>query len=201
MTPLSTGHPALDEALGGGWARGRILEVFGRNAVGPRALLLAACASMRASGLPVAYVDVEHALEPAQAAALDIVCQPDDGDQAVDIVDALTRSGAVGLVVVDSVAGLVPQLALGGDITLGLHARMMSQAMRKIVGVAERAGVTLLFANRLYTHRRTFGSWETTCGGNALKYFASQRVEVVDGRARVVKNRFAPPFVTCELTL
>lgn len=224
-TLLPTGVPGLDAALDGGWARGRVAEVYGKEASGKTSILLMACVQAQAAGLSAAFVDAEHALDPAWAKALGvdlsrlIVSQPDHGEQALDIVEALARSGAVGVVAIDSVAALVPQYETEGGMSesgQGLQARMMSKACRKLIGVAARTDTLLLFANQLRpVEGVTFGPSDNTEGGNALKYYASQRVETrtigsmksgetVIGtvlRQKIVKNKLAPPFTSSECEL
>jgi recombination protein RecA len=213
----------LDLALGvGGYPRGRIIEIFGPEASGKTTLTLHAMAEVQKKGGTAAFIDAEHALDPIYASRLGvrleqlIVSQPDDGEQALDIVEALVRSGAVDLVVVDSVAALVPKAELEGemgDLQVGALARMMSKVMRKIASIASRTGTTVVFINQLRQKIGvTFGPSEVTTGGNALKYFASVRVEVrrvttlkkgelpvgARTRVKVVKNKLAPPFRSVE---
>jgi recombination protein RecA len=220
---ISTGSLGLDEALGiGGLPRGRIVEVFGPESSGKTTLTLHVVAEAQRRGHVCAFVDAEHALDVRYASALGVkldellVSQPDNGEQALEIVDMLARSGSVGVIVVDSVAALVPRAELEGDMGdthVGLQARLMSQAMRKIAGVAAQTDTLVVFINQL-RHKIgvTFGSPETTTGGNALKYFASVRLDirriatVKDGdqavasrvRVKVVKNKMAPPFQQTE---
>ena len=224
---LPTGVPGLDPLLGGGWPRGRVVELFGPEASGKTTLLLLACASAQRAGRRAAFIDAEHRLDPAYAKALGVdlsqllVCQPDNGEQALDIAEALARSGAVSVVAVDSVAALVPQSEIEGsmaDPAEGLIARLMSKAMRKIVGVAAKNQVLLLFSNQLrLVEGFTFGPSEKTEGGNALKYYASVRVDLrrIGGfkerggertagdvlRAKVVKNSLGVPFNQVEFRL
>lgn len=220
---IRSGSVGLDLALGvGGYPRGRIVEIFGPEASGKTTLTLHAMAEVQKGGGTAAFIDAEHALDPAYASRLGvrldelIVSQPDDGEQALDIVEALVRSGAVDLVVVDSVAALVPKAELEGemgDLQVGALARMMSKAMRKIASIASRTGTTVVFINQLRQKIGvTFGPSEVTTGGNALKYFASVRVEVrrlttlkkgelsvgARTRVKVVKNKLAPPFRVVE---
>lgn len=220
---IRSGSVGLDLALGvGGYPRGRIVEIFGPEASGKTTLTLHAMAEVQKGGGTAAFIDAEHALDPAYASRLGvqleqlIVSQPDDGEQALDIVEALVRSGAVDLVVVDSVAALVPKAELEGemgDLQVGALARMMSKAMRKITSIASRTGTTVVFINQLRQKIGvTFGPSEVTTGGNALKYFASVRVEVrrvttlkkgelsvgARTRVKVVKNKLAPPFRVVE---
>jgi recombination protein RecA len=223
---VSSGSLALDLALGvGGYPRGRLVEVYGPEASGKTTLALHAIASVQAAGGTAAFIDAEHALDPVYAARLGVdmdellVAQPDCGEQALEIAEVLVRSGAVELVVVDSVAALVPQAELEGtmtDVQVGLQARLMSKAMRKLATCVSRSNAILLFINQV-RHKIgvTFGSNETTSGGKALRYFASVRIDIrrVSGlkrgtelygnrtRIKVVKNKLAPPFRQVELDL
>ncbi len=223
---ISTGSLNLDRALGvGGLPRGRIVEIFGPESSGKTTLMLHAIAEAQKQRLPCAFIDAEHALDVKYAQRLGVrlddllISQPDCGEQALDIVDTLARTGGVGLVVVDSVAALIPRAELEGDMGdqhLGLQARLMSQAMRKIAGIAYQTGTLVVFINQL-RHKIgvTFGSPETTTGGNALKYFASVRLDirriatVRDGeeavanraRVKVVKNKCAPPFTEAQFEI
>jgi recombination protein RecA len=220
---ISTGSLSLDAALGvGGLPRGRITEIFGPEASGKTTLALQAIAACQRAGGVAAFVDAEHALDPRYAQALGIqidqllVSQPDNGEQALEIVETLLRSQAIDLIVVDSVAALVPKAELEGemgDSHMGLHARLMSQAMRKLTGYTSRTKTTVVFINQIRNKIGvTFGSPETTTGGNALKFYASVRLDVrrtgtlKDGevacgnrtRVRVVKNKLAPPVREAE---
>ncbi len=223
---VSSGSLGVDLALGvGGYPRGRLVEVYGPEASGKTTLALHAIASVQAAGGTAAFVDAEHALDPVYAARLGVkmdellVSQPDSGEQALEIAEVLVRSGAVELVVVDSVAALVPQAELEGtmtDVQVGLQARLMSKAMRKLATCVSRSNAILLFINQV-RHKIgvTFGSNETTSGGKALRYFASVRIDIrrISGikkgteavgnrtRVRVVKNKLAPPFRQVELDL
>ncbi|MCB9748391.1 MAG: recombinase RecA [Myxococcales bacterium] len=216
---IHTGSINLDRALGiGGLPRGRIVEIYGPEASGKTTVTLHAIAEAQRAGLVCAFIDAEHALDVKYAGSIGVqlddllISQPDCGEQALEIADTLARTGGVGLIVIDSVAALIPRAELEGDIGdqhLGLQARLMSQAMRKISGIAMKTATTVLFINQL-RHKIgvTFGSPETTTGGNALKYFASVRLDIrriatvksgdeaVGNRARVrvVKNKCAPPF-------
>ncbi|HEY8427556.1 MAG TPA: recombinase RecA [Sandaracinaceae bacterium] len=221
---IPAGAPSIELALGcGGYPRGRVVEVFGPEASGKTTLTLHAIAECQKAGGIAAFVDAEHALDVRYASTLGVsadrllVSQPDSGEQALEIVETLVRSGAVDLVVVDSVAALVPRAEIEGEMGdqhVGLQARLMSQALRKLTGIAYRTGTCIMFINQLRQKIGvTFGSPETTTGGNALKYYASQRIdvrrvgqlkvgeEVVGHRCRikVVKNKLAPPFQTAEL--
>jgi recombination protein RecA len=211
---IPTGSLGLDIALGvGGVPRGRVIEIFGPESSGKTTLTLAIIASAQRHGGTAAFVDAEHALDPVYAEKLGVkvndllVSQPDTGEQALEITDMLVRSGAVDVVVVDSVAALTPKAEIEGEMGdqhMGLQARLMSQALRKLTGVTYRTGTTLLFLNQLRQKIGvTFGSPETTTGGNALKFYASMRLDVrrigqvkvgdepVGGRTRVkiAKNK------------
>ena len=221
---LSSGSWTLDDALGiGGYPRGRVVEVYGPESSGKTTLALHAIAEAQREGGTAAFVDAEHALDVSYAANLGVdtesllVAQPDHGEQALEIAEALVRSGAVELVVIDSVAALVPQAELSGEMGdhhVGLQARLMSQALRKITAVTARTGAVVLFINQVRQKIGvTFGNGETTTGGNALKFYASMRLDIrrigavkrgeqhVGNRTRirVVKNKLAPPFRTVEV--
>ena len=223
---ISTGSLGLDIALGvGGLPRGRIVEIYGPESSGKTTLTLSVIAEAQRQGLTCAFVDAEHALDPVYAAKLgvnidDLLCsQPDTGEQALEIVDILTRSGAVNLIVVDSVAALTPKAEIEGeigDMHVGLAARMMSQAMRKITGNLKSSNTMCIFINQIRMKIGVmFGSPETTTGGNALKFYASVRLDIrrigavkegdeVTGsetRVKVVKNKVAAPFRQAEFQI
>jgi recombination protein RecA len=220
---IPTGSLLLDTALGvGGYPRGRIVEVYGPESSGKTTLTLHAIAEVQRAGGVAAFIDAEHALDTAYAKGLGVdltqllISQPDSGEQALEIADALVRSGAVDLIVVDSVAALVPKAELEGDMGdqhVGLQARLMSQALRKLTAAAHRNGACIVFINQLRMKIGVmFGNPETTTGGNALKFYASVRLDVrrvgsiksgdeVQGsrtRVKVVKNKLAPPFREAE---
>lgn len=221
---VSSGSISVDQALGvGGYARGRLVEIFGPESSGKTTLALHAIASVQRAGGTAAFVDAEHALDPTYASKLGVnldqllVSQPDNGEQALEITEALIRSGAVDLVVVDSVAALVPQAELDGEMGdqhVGLQARLMSQALRKITAVTNRSGAIVLFVNQVRQKIGvSFGSGEVTTGGNALKFYASVRIDIRRigavkrgdesignrTRIRIVKNKLAPPFQQVEV--
>ena len=223
---IPSGSITLDKALGvGGYPKGRIIEIYGPESSGKTTFALHAIANAQKDGGFAAFIDAEHALDPVYAEALGvdidnlILSQPDSGEQALEIAEALIKSGAIDLIVIDSVAALVPEAELNGEMGdnhVGLHARLMSQAMRKMSGLISKTNCVAIFINQIREKVGVmFGNPETTTGGRALKFFASVRLDIRKGEAikdganilgnitniKIVKNKVAPPFKTAQVEI
>jgi recombination protein RecA len=222
---FSSGSLTLDIALGGGWARGRIVEIYGKPSAGKTSLALQAIAEIQNSGGVGAFVDIEHAFDPKYAETIGVnletlvFSQPDYGEQALAVVEGLVDSGTIDLIVIDSVAALVPKVELDGEMEdqqMGLQGRLMSKAMRKLTAIVSKNRTTVMFLNQLRAKITMYGGGQETSGGNALKFYASQRLELqpkskaleeggekvaTEVLAKVVKNKVAPPFKEATLTI
>ena len=222
---IESAADCADLCLGvGGLPRGRIIEIFGPESSGKTTVALQTIAEAQRAGGIAAFIDAEHALDPVYAKALGVdiddlyVSQPESGEQALEITEALVRTGAIDIVVIDSVAALTPKAEIDGDMGdsfVGLHARLMSQALRKLTGIVSKTNTVCIFINQLREKVGGYGNPETTTGGRALKFYASIRIDVRKGEAikdgsnvigartkiKIVKNKVAPPFKSCEVDM